>query len=246
MWSRFFVMMAIMGVEFAQAQQVLESDDTAALKRPNIILFYVDDLGWMDIGVQGSKFYETPNIDRLANEGVRYTQGYTPHPRCLPARYGGLPAGSLPAAGSPVKAISNRMTGQWRIRSGMADTKPVSRANGISRGRMAKKPAAEYGLRCEYCRGCRRCAADLFLPAQEANFENEAGLEIGLDKEYVAGLEDGKEGDYITDVITDKSIDFIEDNKDNPFFLYLSHYGVHTPFEAPERLVKKYRKNSRP
>ena len=58
----------------------------------------------------------------------------------------------------------------------------------------------------------------------EANFENEAGLEIGLDKEYVAGLEDGKEGDYITDVITDKSIDFIEDNKDNPFFLYLSHY----------------------
>ena len=55
-------------------------------------------------------------------------------------------------------------------------------------------------------------------------------------------MEDGKEGDYITDVITDKSIDFIEDNKDNPFFLYFSHYGVHTPFEAPERLVKKYRK----
>ena len=50
----------------------------------------------MDIGVQGSKFYETPNIDRLANEGVRYTQGYTPHPRCLPARYGVI-TGRFPA-----------------------------------------------------------------------------------------------------------------------------------------------------
>ena len=56
--------------------------------KPNIILFYVDDLGWMDLGVQGSKFYETPNIDQLASEGMRYTQGYTAHPRCLPARYG--------------------------------------------------------------------------------------------------------------------------------------------------------------
>jgi len=70
----------------------------ASKKKPNIILFYVDDLGWMDLGCQGSKLYETPNIDRLAKEGVRYTQGYTPHPRCLPARYGVI-TGRFPARG---------------------------------------------------------------------------------------------------------------------------------------------------
>jgi hypothetical protein len=68
----------------------------AESKKLNIILFYVDDLGWMDLACQGSDFYETPNIDRLAKEGIRYTQGYTSHPRCLPARYG-LIAGCFPA-----------------------------------------------------------------------------------------------------------------------------------------------------
>jgi arylsulfatase A-like enzyme len=59
---------------------------------------------------------------------------------------------------------------------------------------------------------------------------------------YIHGMEDGKEGDYITDAMTEKCLKFVEENKDHPFFLYLSHYGVHTPFQAPAPLVKKYEK----
>ena len=67
-------------------------------KKPNVLFILVDDFGAHDTSNDGSTFYETPNIDRLANEGVRYTQGYTPHPRCLPARYGVI-TGRFPARG---------------------------------------------------------------------------------------------------------------------------------------------------
>ena len=245
MWSRFFVMMAVMGVEFAHAQQVLESDDTAALKRPNIILFYVDDLGWMDIGVQGSKFYETPNIDRLANEGVRYTQGYTPHPRCLPARYGVI-TGRFPARGGVPGGKGhlqpNDRTMAHSLRDGGYKTCFTGKWH-LTGPHGEKNLPQNMGFDVNIAAGAAGAPPTYFFPYhKKPTSKMKPGWEIGLDKEYVAGLEDGKEGDYITDVITDKSIDFIEDNKDNPFFLYLSHYGVHTPFEAPERLVKKYRK----
>jgi arylsulfatase A-like enzyme len=81
------------------------------VKKPNIVLFYVDDLGWMDLGCQGSTFYETPNMDRLASEGVRYTQGYSPHPRCLPARYG---------------VITGRFPGRDGVPGGNGRLKPTS------------------------------------------------------------------------------------------------------------------------
>ncbi len=67
-------------------------------KQPNILIFYVDDLGWMDLSCQGSEFYETPAIDQLAAEGIRFTQAYTAHPRCVPARYGVI-TGKYPARG---------------------------------------------------------------------------------------------------------------------------------------------------
>lgn len=214
-------------------------------RKPNIILFYVDDLGWMDMGVQGSNFYETPNMDRLAKEGVRYTQGYTPHPRCLPARYGvitgrfpargGVPGGKghlQPADRTMAHALSDGgyktcFAGKWHL------TGPHGEKN----------LPQNMGFDLNIAAGAAGAPPTYFYPyRKKPTSKLKKGWELGLDKEYVAGLEDGNEGDYITDVLTDKSIAFIKENKGQPFFLYLSHYGVHTPLEAPERLVKKYEK----
>ena len=58
----------------------------ADMAKPNIVLFYADDLGWMDVGIQGSKYYETPNIDRIAKEGMRFTNAYANAANCAPSR----------------------------------------------------------------------------------------------------------------------------------------------------------------
>lgn len=217
----------------------------SAAQKPNIILFYVDDLGWMDLGVQGSKFYETPNMDRLAKEGVRYTQGYTPHPRCLPARYG---------------VITGRSPARGGVPGGKGHLQPTDRTMGhalrdggyktcfagkwhLTGPHGEKNLPQNMGFDVNIAAGAAGAPSTYFYPYRKKETAKlKEGWELGLNKDYIAGMEDGKEGDYITDVITDKSLDFIDANKDQPFFLYLSHYGVHTPFEAPDHLVKKYEK----
>jgi len=218
---------------------------SAPEKKPNLILFYVDDLGWMDLSCQGSKFYETPNMDRLAKEGVRYTQGYTAHPRCLPARYGVI-TGRFPARGGvpggkghlqPSDATMGQALQQGGYKTCFAGKWHLTGLHG------EKNLPQNMGFDVNIAAGAAGAPTDYFYPYRKKETSQlKPGWEIGLDKEYIAGMEDGKEGDYITESMTVKCIDFIEDNAKSPFFLYLSHYGVHTPFEAPERLVKKYEK----
>jgi arylsulfatase A-like enzyme len=217
-----------------------------AAKKPNIILFYVDDLGWMDIACHGSKFYETPNIDRLAKEGVRYTQGYTAHPRCLPARYGVI-TGRFPARGGVPGGKGHLQPDDTTMAHALSDGgyKTCFVGKWHLTGPYGEKNLPEnQGFHVNIAAGAAGAPPTYFYPYRKKPIEKlKKGWELGLDKSAIRGLEkDGKEGDYITDVITTKSIEFVEANKDNPFFLYLSHYGVHTPFEAPENLVKKYEK----
>ena len=216
----------------------------AAVKQPNIILFYVDDLGWMDLGCQGSTFYETPNIDRLATEGVRYTQGYTAHPRCLPARYsvitGRFPArGGVPGGKGHLQP--NDVTMADALRAGGYKTCFAGKWH-LTGPHGEKNLPQNKGFDVNIAAGAAGAPTDYFYPYRKKETSTlKPGWEIGLDKEYIAGMEDGKEGDYITEAMTDKCIGFIEKNANQPFFLYLSHYGVHTPFQAPEHLVEKYR-----
>lgn len=230
-----FSTLFLMAGDFAAAEE----------KKPNIILFYVDDLGWMDMGVQGSKFYETPNIDRLAEEGIRYTQGYAAHPRCLPSRYGVI-TGCFPARGGVPGGKGHLQPDDRTMGHALSDGgyKTCFAGKWHLTGPYGEKNLPQnMGFDVNIAAGAAGAPPTYFYPYRKKPVEQlKEGWEIGLDKEYIAGLEDGKEGDYITDVLTEKSINFIEQNKDRPFFLYLSHYGVHTPFEAPEHLVKKYRK----
>ena len=224
---------------------ILLAGVSAAGNKPNIILFYVDDLGWMDLGCQGSEFYETPNIDRLASEGVRYTQGYTPHPRCLPARYSVI-TGRFPARGGVPGGAGHLQPDDFTMGQALqkGGYKTCFAGKWHLNGPFGEKNLPQNrGFDVNIGAGAAGAPTDYFFPYRKKETSQlKEGWEIGLDKAYIAGMEDGKEGDYITDALTDKSIQFIEDNADKPFFLYLSHYGVHTPFQAPEALVEKYEK----
>ncbi len=210
-------------------------------KKPNIVIFYVDDLGWMDLSVQGSKFYETPAIDKLAKQGMIFTQGYTAHPRCVPARYG-IMTGKYPARG-------------YVPGGGGLKPKDVTIAEAMKQGGYNTFFAGKWHLMFK--------VGDKNLPQNQGFDVNIGGGHAGSPPTYFfpykkgdgkghgkgalgQGLENGTPGEYLTDRLTDEAVKFMKDqvtdNPEKPFFVFLSHYGVHTPFEAKKELIEKYKK----
>ncbi len=195
--------------------------DGAASRRPNFVFVLVDDLGWADLGCYGSTYYETPNIDKLAADGMRFTQAYAAAPVCSPTRASIL-TGKHPArlhfteaAGCrpPAKTLLAEL--DWRRRLPLEE---VTLAEAL-------KPAG-YATACfgKWHIGPHR-------DVSRQGFGETAGR-------------GKKRGDKSTAFLTDKAIAFITKNAAKPFFLYLSHYTVHVPLEADSELVKKYRKKA--
>lgn len=210
---------------------------TAQNIKPNFVFFLIDDLGWTDLSCYGSKFYETPAIDNLAKQGIRFTDAYTAHPRCVPARVG-IMTGKYPARlGVPGGKKPDPMT-----------TVPLSE---ITIGEALKEN--EYKT---FYTGKWHLGKEDRLPANQGFDIQVAVNHLGSPTTYhfpykypsktkatdVPDLEDGKKGDYLTDELTDKAIGFIKANSKKPFLAFVSHYAVHTPLEGKEELIKKYEK----
>ena len=212
--------------------------------RPNFVFFLIDDLGWVDTGVYGSSFYETPNIDRLAAEGVRFTQFYTGSPVCSPTR------ASIMTGKNPARVhITNWIGGEAKGKLLQAEYLRQLPLEEITLGEAFKEAGYATGYIGKWHLGQER-----YLPeAQGFDFikaVNNAGQPGSYFHPYVndkspitsvPDLEDGNEGDYLTDVLTDEALRFIENERDGSFFLVLSHYAVHTPLESKENLTEKYR-----
>ena len=204
----------------------------APQKKLNFVFCIVDDLGWKDISCMGSDFYETPAIDRLAKDGVLFTDAYQAAPRCVSSR-------------------TSIMTGKYHYRPG------IKSGDGIALEEVTIAEAfKEAGYRTFFT-GKWHLGKKGYYPQDQGFDINKGGCEYGAPPTYFhpyskpgqatpPGLEGGKEGQYLTDRLTDESIGFLRDHvkehPDKPFLLWLSHYGVHTPLEAKEELIKKYEK----
>lgn len=204
-----------------------------AAQKPNVLFFFVDDLGWMDLGCQGSEFYETPRIDSLAAEGVRFTQAYAAHPKCVGSRMG-LFMGKCPArVGNPGKksemplkekslaeafkehGYATFFTGKWHL------------------GKEGKFPE-DQGFDVNKGGGHNGHPSTYFHPYRIDGDPKKTAY-------AVHGLEGGKEGEYLTDRLTDETVAFIKNrDKNKPFFAFVSHYAVHEPIEAKEDKIRKY------
>lgn len=219
---------------------------------PNIILFLIDDLGWRDLGCQGSSYYRTPNIDRLAKEGVRFTDAYSACAVCSPTRAAIL-TGKYPA---------RLMLTDW-LPSGRWDPKSKLREGRFLRGLPLEEVTLAEALREGGYRtasiGKWHLGSEPFSLPEHHGFDvNVAGNAHGAPGSYFfpyqgdwlipsTGLRarwnvlpDGKPGEYLTDRLTDEAVKFIRTSKDKPFFLYFPHYGVHTPLQAKKEMVAKY------
>jgi len=223
-----------------------------AAQKPNIILFLIDDLGWRDLGCQGSSFYQTPNIDRLAAEGVRFTDAYAACAVCSPTRAAIL-TGKYPA---------RLLLTDW-LPSGRWNPKAKLREGRFLRGLPVEEVTLAEALRESGYRtaniGKWHLGSEPFSLPEHHGFDvNIAGNAHGAPGSYFFPypgdwkipatnqrakwnvLPDGKEGEYLTDRLTDEAVKFIRDSRDAPFFLYFPHYGVHTPIQAKAEVTAKY------
>jgi arylsulfatase A-like enzyme len=231
----------------------------AAVKRPNIILFLIDDLGWADLGVTGSTFYETPNVDALAKAGAFFTDAYAANPVCSPTR-------------------ASILTGKYPSRIGLTNHSGYNGPKGPDHQLMPPEivgnmPPEDTTL-AEALQGAGYTTAHIgkwHLQAhhdtsrdhfpQASGFDvNIAGHRGGHPNSFyypykgtthpaydVPDLEDGKAGDYLTDVLTDRAIGFLEAQADNdqPFFLNMWYYTVHTPIQPRKDKLQKYQKKAK-
>ena len=211
-------------------------------KRPNFVFFLVDDLGWTDLGCYGSSFYETPNLDRFAASGMRFTDAYTSCPVCSPTR-------------------ASIMTGKYPTRLGITDWIPGRRP----RNRKLLGPAIRNQLPLDevtvaealkragyrtFFAGKWHLGGEGFWPQQQGFDVNRGGHHAGSPPGgyYTPyknpALADGPPGEYLTDRLAEESIRFLRRHHDGPFLLYLSFYTVHTPIQACKRHVARFQQKA--
>ncbi|MEM7309331.1 MAG: sulfatase [Planctomycetota bacterium] len=208
-----------------------------ATSRPNVVLFYADDLGWRDVGFAGSAFYETPHLDRLAREGLVFTDAYSNGPNCAPSR-------------------ACLMSGLWTPRHGVYTVGSAARGKAKNRALIPIENrtdlAPEHVTLAEAlgAAGYATCHVGKWHlgddPRAQGFDVNVGGLAAGsppgghFAPYRNAALADGPEGEYLTDRLTDEAIAFLREERSQPFFLYLAHYAVHTPIQAPEELTERF------
>ncbi|HMV47675.1 MAG TPA: sulfatase-like hydrolase/transferase, partial [Blastocatellia bacterium] len=197
-------------------------------QRPNIVLVLADDLGWKDVGYQGSDFYETPNLDRLAKAGMVFTQAYAGAGNCAPSRAVLLSGQYGPRHG--VYAVDNTKRGPVNLMR----MEPIPNRSGLA---PAQVTLAEALKAAGYATGI---FGKWHLGGPEGALPKEQGFDVVYDSRPNPNQrrdepEDPK-GIYS---LTRAATAFIEQNKDKPFFAYVAHHAIHTALEArPSSLAK--------
>jgi arylsulfatase A-like enzyme len=231
---------------------VLHAASAAQAERPNVIIFLVDDLGWMDTAVAGSRYYETPNIDRLARQGTMFTNAYAASPHCSPTR------ASILTGRYPVRLRITSAAGAVLARPDGASPYPASaprRMQWLLPESRRFLPLEEVTL-AEALKECGYRTAHIgkWHLGQEPQFwPDRQGFDVVFHGAPDSGppsyfspygflrgsISDGPPGEYITDRLTDEALHFIEANRDSRFLLHLWHFGVHGPWGHKDELRRQ-------
>jgi arylsulfatase A len=219
-----------------------------AASSPNIVFILADDLGWADLGCYGSKFHQTPNIDKLAAQGMRFTDAYAAAPICSPTR-------------------ASILTGKYPARLHLTDWLPGRKdmpSQKLLRPTIHQQLALEETTLPEFLKpigytsgsfGKWHLGGEDFAPEKQGFDFSIGGAQGGTPPTFffpyrtprapdyrVKGLENGDPGEYVTDRLTTEAEKFVEANKAKPFFLYFPHFAVHIPLSAKTNLIEKYKR----
>lgn len=219
--------------------QVAEAqEERATATSPNILLILTDDLGWRDLGCYGSTFYETPNIDRLASQGMRFTDAYAAANVCSPSRAAVL-TGKTPARlhltdflsglEYPYAALSPPEWQRWFL--------PHEE---VTLAEMLKRVGYET-----FYFGKWHLGGEEHFPVTQGFDHSVAATKSGYPGAYfypwsqVKNL-NGKKGDYLTDRLTDEVVSSLQQPHERPFFAFLSYFTPHRPTQAKDEFIRYY------
>ncbi len=226
---------------------------------PNFVFVLVDDLGWRDLGCYGSTFHDTPNLDRLATGGVRFTNAYAACPVCSPTR-ASIMTGKYPARIQLTDWIPGRQN--WEEMHRYMKVLPPKFEHQMALEEVTLAEALkEGGYRTGFAGKWHMGQTEEFWPEHQGFDVNKGGWRAGApyyrqydaesdtwsgDSGFVSPyknprLEDGPEGEYLTDRLADEAVRFIRENQGDPFLMYLSFYTVHNPLHGKRALVEKYK-----
>ena len=209
-----------------------------AAEKPNIVMFFIDDMGWTDLGCTGSTYYETPHIDRLASDGMMFTDAYANAPNCAPSRACLMSGQYTPRHG--IYTVGDPVRGNHPFRR----LEPTPNQTVLDDGCITIAEALQGSGYVTATMGKWHLGPD---PTTQGFNVNIAGREWGSPSgggyhspyKY-PNLVQQENGEYLTDRLTLEACQFIDENADSPFFLYLTHYAVHTPIQAKADLTAKY------
>jgi arylsulfatase A len=212
-------------------------------RRPNVIVILADDLGWTDLACYGSDLHETPHLDQLAKDGMKFTQSYSACTVCSPSR-AALLTGKYPARLRITDWIPGLMPDNAKLLvpdwTKFLPTTETTIAQLFRSGGYATAAIGKWHL-----------GGEAYYPDKHGFDVNIAGTDKAQPPSYIAPwkiptLAEGKDGDYLTDRLAEEAVRFIGRAKDKPFFLYLAHFAVHTPIQGRADLVAKYRARLKP
>jgi arylsulfatase A-like enzyme len=231
---RFVVPLATLALLQAPLAAAPSDASTSKAAKPNIVFIMADDLGYTDVACFGSRYYETPNIDRLASQGMKllnhhHCQNCTPTRAALMSGQYGARTGVYTVGGidrfdwskRPLRPVDN-VTQLPLDRDTVAE--PLKRA-GYATGMFGKWHIGERGAYHPSRRGFDEAIVSM---GQHFDFATNPKTEY-------------PQGQYLSDFLTDRAVDFITRHKDEPFFLYLPHFGVHSPYQAKPDLIARFK-----
>jgi arylsulfatase A-like enzyme len=212
----------------------LHAAEARPASRPSIVFILADDLGWTDTGAYGSKYYETPHIDRLAAQGMKFTRYHT-SPNCQPTRAALMTGQYSPRTGVYTVGSIDRF--EWWTRT----LRPVDNVTALP---LDKITIAQALKKAGYATGL---FGKWHLGEQGDHHPSRRGFDeaiVSMGRHFDFNTNpksDYPKGQYLADFLTDRAVDFIQRHKDGPFFLYLSHFAVHAPHQAKPELIARFK-----
>ncbi|MBW8041730.1 MAG: arylsulfatase [Planctomycetes bacterium] len=218
-------------------------------KRPNIVYIIADDLGYAEVGCYGQKKIKTPNIDKLASQGMKFTQHYSGNPVCAPSRcvlmtgkHSGHAQvrGNKQVGGAEGWKLGATTGGQWPLKAGTVTVARILKEAGYRTGAFGKWGLGRVGTTGDpnkqgfdhfFGYNCQRQA--------HTYYPNHLWRDGKV--EWLEANKDGKEGAYSHDLIADEALKFVKANKDRPFFLYVPFTIPHVALQVPEDSLAQYK-----